>query len=159
MSQNFAACGVQTHATLHEAMLVAQSECRNARMNRENTHFRSRYADLVEVRDAVLPVFQRNGLLIQQRPRLMENGAFILETSVIHVATGEAETSEFPLNGDVNKIQTMGSTLSYARRYALSTVAGIAADSDNDGNEQLPAPTRIIFGTTNIGADSDGTLL
>ena len=128
-------------------------------MNRENTHFRSRYADLVEVRDAVLPVFQRHGLLIQQRPRLMENGAFILETSVIHVATGEAETSEFPLNGDVNKIQTMGSTLSYARRYALSAVAGIAADSDNDGNEQLSAPTRIISGTTNIGSDSDGTLL
>ena len=139
-------------------MLAAQSECRNARMNRENAHFRSRYADLVEVRDSVLPVFQRHGLLIQQRPRLMD-GAFILETSVIHVATGEAETSEFPLNGDVNKIQTMGSTLSYARRYALSTVAGIAADSDNDGNEQLPAPTRIISGTTNIGADSDRTLL
>lgn len=115
------------------ALAKAQAECQNVVMNKTNPHFRSRYADLSAVRDAIYPVFTKHGLSIIQAPTTDEFSGFALETRVMH-ESGEELIYSFPLPSDVNKMQAIGSAISYARRYTLSALAGIASEEDDDGN-------------------------
>jgi uncharacterized membrane protein YgcG len=102
-------------------------------MNKTNPHFRSRYADLAAVRDAIYPIFTKHGLSIIQAPTADGFLGFCLETRIMH-ESGEELIFYFPLPSDVNKMQAVGSAISYARRYTLSALAGIASEEDDDGN-------------------------
>lgn len=102
-------------------------------MNKTNPHFKSRYADLSAVRDAIVPVFNKHGLSIIQAPTTDGFSGFSLETRVMH-ESGEELVFNFPLPSDVNKMQAVGSAISYARRYTLSALACIASEEDDDGN-------------------------
>lgn len=118
---------------LAEALAKAQAECQNVSMNRTNPHFKSRYADLSAVRDAIVPVFNKYGISIIQAPTTSDFSGFSLETRLIH-ASGEELVFNFPLPSDVSKMQAVGSAISYARRYTLSALACIASEEDDDGN-------------------------
>jgi hypothetical protein len=111
----------------------AQAECQNVSYNRTNPHFKSRYADLAAVRDAIVPIFAKHGLAIVQVPHMDGFTGFALETRLVH-SSGEQMIWTFPLPNDVNKMQMIGSAISYARRYTLSSIAGIASEEDDDGN-------------------------
>jgi uncharacterized membrane protein YgcG len=124
---------VNTKKNLATALAKAQAECQNVVMNKTNPHFRSRYADLSAVRDAVIPIFTKNGLSIIQCPSADAEMGFFLETRLIHIS-GEEMVWRFPLPGDVSKMQVIGSAISYARRYTLSAVAAVASEEDDDGN-------------------------
>lgn len=115
------------------ALAKAQAECQNVTMNRTNSHFKSRYADLAAVRDAVYPIFTKHGISIIQAPTTDGFSGFSLETRVMH-SSGEELVYNFPLPPDVNKVQAIGSAISYARRYTLSALAGIASEEDDDGH-------------------------
>ena len=121
-----------TKKSLATALAKAQAECQNVVMNKTNPHFRSRYADLSAVRDAIIPVFTKHGLSIVQCPTEDFSG-FHLETRLIH-SSGEEISWRFPLPSDVTKMQAIGSAISYARRYTLSAIAGVASEEDDDGN-------------------------
>ena len=118
---------------LAAALAKAQAECQNVSMNKTNPHFKSRYADLSAVRDAIVPVFNKHGLSIIQAPTTDGFSGFSLETRVMH-ESGEELVFNFPLPSDVNKMQAVGSAISYARRYTLSALACIASEEDDDGN-------------------------
>lgn len=118
---------------LAAALAKAQAECQNVTMNKTNPHFRSRYADLAAVRDAIIPVFSKYGLSIVQSPTADDGIGFYLETRLIH-ASGEEIVWRFPLPSDVSKMQSVGSAISYARRYTLSAIAAVASEEDDDGN-------------------------
>lgn len=102
-------------------------------MNKTNPHFRSRYADLAAVRDAIIPAFTKHGLSITQVPTNDGFEGFCLETRLIH-SSGEEMVWKFPLPSDVSKMQSIGSAISYARRYTLSAIAAVASEEDDDGN-------------------------
>lgn len=121
-----------TKKSLAAALAKAQAECQNVVMNKKNPHFRSKYADLSAVRDAIIPVFTKHGLSIVQCPNEDFSG-FHLETRLIH-SSGEEISWRFPLPSDVTKMQAIGSAISYARRYTLSAIAGVASEEDDDGN-------------------------
>jgi hypothetical protein len=112
---------------------MAQAECQNVVMNKVNPHFRSKYADLSAVRDAIIPIFNKHGIAIVQAPTsdMLEN--FSLETMLLH-ESGEHMLYHFPLPSDTSNMQKIGSAISYARRYTLSAIAGIASEEDDDGN-------------------------
>jgi hypothetical protein len=129
-SQPTAASGMKNLAA---ALAKAQAECQNVVMNKTNPHFRSRYADLAAVRDAIIPVFNKHGLSIIQAPTDDGFAGFHLDTILIH-SSGESMSWSFPLPHDVNKMQSIGSAISYARRYTLSAIAGVASEEDDDGN-------------------------
>ena len=122
-----------TKRNLATALAKAQAECQNVVMNKTNPHFRSRYADLAAVRDAIIPVFNKHGLSIVQCPSADAETGFFLETRLMH-SSGEEMVFRFPLPGDVNKMQQIGSAISYARRYTLSAIGGVASEEDDDGN-------------------------
>ena len=137
---------VNTKKNLATALAKAQAECQNVVMNKTNPHFRSRYADLSAVRDAVIPIFTKHGLSIIQCPTADADTGFHLETRLLH-SSGEEMVWRFPLPGDVSKMQVIGSAISYARRYTLSAVAAVASEEDDDGNAST---------ATNGGGSSGG---
>jgi len=124
--------------TLASALAKAQGEMRNAPLNKVNPHFKSKYADLAAVRDAVAPVLAKHGLAVTQTTAL-QDGVFVLLTTLRH-SSGEIVESVYPLPMVPEQPQKMGSALSYARRYSLAAMVGIASDEDDDANAaQTPA--------------------
>lgn len=116
---------------LTEAMAKAQATMGNATLNRVNPHFKSKYADLAAIFDAVRKPLAAQGLIVTQTTELREGG-FVLVTTLAH-SSGQFIKSEYPLPV-AGKPQEVGSALTYARRYSLSAITGIAADEDDDAN-------------------------
>lgn len=116
---------------LAPALSKAQGELKNATLNKTNPHFKSRYADLAGIRDTVMPVLAKHGFAIVQYNDLDANG-FCLVTMLLH-ESGEYIEGRYPLPELLEKPQAMGSAMTYARRYALSAMCGIAAEEDDDG--------------------------
>lgn len=131
----------ETIAELATALASAQGEMSNAVYNRQNPHFRSKYADLASVRDATIPALSKHGLSIAQVTSFDADRSFILTTRLSH-ASGQWMESEYPLPLQPDKPQVMGSAQTYARRYAWASICGIAADEDDDANAVQDAGPR-----------------
>ncbi len=116
---------------LNKALAAAQAEMTNAALNKVNPHFKSKYADLAEIRDTALPVLTAHGLSVTQTPQFVGE-RFVLVTTLRH-ESGEEVSSEWPLPSNIEP-QKMGSALTYARRYGLSAIVCISAEEDDDGN-------------------------
>ena len=112
---------------LAAALAKAQGMMENAVMNRVNPHFKSKYADLAAIFDAARKPLSANGLAIVQTI-----GDGVLHTRLLHTS-GQWIASEHPLPM-TGRPQEIGSALTYARRYSLSALIGIAADEDDDAN-------------------------
>ena len=110
---------------LAAALAKAQGMMENAVMNRVNPHFKSKYADLAAIFDAARKPLSANGLAIVQTI-----GDGVLHTRLLHTS-GQWIASEHPLPM-AGRPQEIGSALTYARRYSLSALIGIAADEDDD---------------------------
>lgn len=119
-----------TTEKLAEALAKAQAEMKAAPLNRVNPHFKSKYADLPAVIDAVRPALTKHGLSVTQVTRIADGGMVLVTT--LHHASGQSLSGEYPL--PVGKPQEMGSALTYARRYSLAAICCIAADDDDDAN-------------------------
>lgn len=113
------------------ALVKAQAQMENAVINKENPHFRSKYADLPAVRAAALPLLNANGIAVSQKP-LFEDGVFKLVTMLVH-ESGEWMRGDYllPMNG---RPQEIGSAITYARRYSIAAMVFISADEDDDAN-------------------------
>jgi hypothetical protein len=122
--------GMKTSEQISElaaALAAAQGMMENAIMNRTNPHFKTKYADLAAVLNAARKPLSANGLAIVQTI-----GDGVLHTRLLHTS-GQWIASEHPLPMS-GKPQEIGSALTYARRYSLSALIGIAADEDDDAN-------------------------
>jgi len=105
-----------------------------------NPHFRSKYADLGNVMDACLPALNEAGIALIQPTGEDEHGRYV-ETILIHGESGEQLTCRVPLIVSKNDMQGYGSAVTYARRYGLMAMAGIAPE-DDDGNAASKAPPK-----------------
>lgn len=117
---------------LATALSEAQGKIQNPSKDANNPFFKSKYADLAEVLNVVRPVFSEVGLSVVQFPSRIENN-IALTTRIMH-KSGEwiEDTFDLAFQGK-NIAQEAGSTISYMRRYALASAAGIFQE-DNDGN-------------------------
>lgn len=123
---------------LASALALAQAEMKNARLNKQNPHFKSRYADLSEIRDTVTPSLSKNGLAITQGLDTTDDGKLLVVTRMLH-KSGQWIESRFPISHD--KPQAMGSAITYGRRYTLSAICNIAADEDDDAEVAQSRPS------------------
>jgi len=138
------------HANVWIALAAAQAEMSGASKSSRNPHFQSSYADLSEVVDAAKPALTRHGLCWYAFPESQE-GRPVMTTVVHHGASDTRIACSIPLFIAKNDMQGFGSASTYARRYGLMSLAGIAPE-DDDGNEasgkggggerQRPAPRR-----------------
>lgn len=97
------------------------------------TKYSYNYADLSDIMSAIRPVLAEHGLAVTQPIEWLESGTLALRTSVFH-ADGSAIHSMLPLPAPTGKPQAFGSALTYMRRYALSSLLGIASEEDDDGS-------------------------
>lgn len=129
------------HASLAAALSAFQYDLPTVSKGSRNEHFKSSYADLADVVGVVLPALARQGLAWVTIPTLTESG-FVLQYSLKHIG-GESIDGIWPLPDPASSTpQAVGSAVTYAKRYALSAVTGVAPDEDDDGNQasKNPAP-------------------
>lgn len=119
-------------AALAAALAKAQGEMGAAKKESVNPHFRSKYADLAAVWEAARGPLSRNGLAIVQACEPSDSGVR-LTTMLMH-SSGEWISGAISVPVAKADAQGIGSALTYARRYALASTLGIAADEDDDGN-------------------------
>jgi hypothetical protein len=95
------------------------------------------YADLTDVSDEILPRLSGLGLSWMCMPTLNEAGRFVLRYELLHTS-GQSRTGEYPIAAkDNSTAQTIGGLITYARRYALCAVTGVAPKGDdNDAADQ-----------------------
>lgn len=117
-------------AKIAPALVGAQEEIRFAVKDSTNPHFKSRYADLGSVIDAIKKCLNDNGIAFMQTPTESQIGTLALSTRLIHVS-GEwiEDTATCPLQK--NDPQGYGSALTYLRRYSLASITGLYQDDDD----------------------------
>lgn len=120
------------HQSIAVALATAQMQMGKALKSASNPHFKSKYADLASVADACLPALNANGIAVIQPTYDDEHGRFV-KTILIHGASGETLECRVPLIVGKNDMQGYGSAVTYARRYGLMSMTGIAPE-DDDGN-------------------------
>ena len=103
-----------------------------------NPAFRSKYADLGSVWDAVRDALQENDLAVVQMPTHSEDGRVHLLTMLMHVS-GEAIQAEASIPVAKQDAHGYGSGLTYLRRYSLAALLGVVSD-DDDGNAAVEKP-------------------
>ena len=115
------------------ALLKAQKEMGNAVKNGTNPHFKSKFADLNSVRDAVIPLLNENGILVLQPMVNMEGNEYV-KTILLHDSGETIESYTKIVCKSQNDPQALGSAITYARRYGLQSLVCIGAEED-DGNK------------------------
>lgn len=113
---------------LFTALAQVQSELKHASKSSDNSFFKSSYADLAEVLNTGREVAANHGISVVQFPV----GSAGLVTILGH-KSGQWLQARMDMTPENNKPQTIGSCITYARRYAYAAVLGIAQD-DDDGN-------------------------
>jgi hypothetical protein len=116
---------------LAEALAVAQGAIENAAKDSANPFFKSSYADLASIWDAIRCPISANGLAIMQLPSA--DGPRVTITTVLTHKSGQWISSDLTMTAKDETPQGIGSAITYARRYALQSVAGVAPE-DDDGN-------------------------
>ena len=144
---------------LATALSKAQSQIRNAEEDKNNPHFKSKYATLTSLWDACRDPLTKYGLCVVQTFDDSEN-RLRLVTTLMH-SSGQWIRSSFPIMQSM-KIQETGSATTYARRYSLSSIVGIAPgdNDDDDGEKAMGRHVKPVDNTLpiNAGGIKDGNV-
>lgn len=114
------------------ALAKAQSEIQPALKDSVNPFFKSKYADLSSVWSACKPALSKNGLAVLQTMDNL-NGQLVLLTTLAH-SSGQWIRSPLPIVSAKQDAQSIGSAITYMRRYSLAAMVGVTTDEDDDGN-------------------------
>ena len=115
---------------------VRKSRTAEIESKRTGKTHRYKYADLSDVAAAIMPRLPAHGLAFIGKPTITEHG-FVLAYSLLHTS-GEREDGQYPLPSSGTP-QEIGSAITYARRYCLCAVTGMATE-DDDGHAASQAP-------------------
>lgn len=130
-----------SHKGIAMALASAQAKMGKALKSANNPHFKSKYADLASVVDACMPALNEAGIAVIQPTTDYEGGRYV-ETVLIHGESGETLSCRVPLIVAKNDMQGYGSAVTYARRYGLMSMSGIAPE-DDDGNAAAKAAPKV----------------
>lgn len=122
----------ETIGKLSEALAKAQAVIEGAKKDSANPYFKSKYADLASVWDACRKPLTDNGLSV------IQTGLFdttnpdmvIIETTLSH-ASGEWVSGIMAAKPVKTDPQSIGSCVTYLRRYSLSAIAGVSPEDDD----------------------------
>jgi hypothetical protein len=126
---------------LAAALATAQASMGPAIKGKKNPHFRSNYADLSSVVEAIREPFTANGLSWVQAPSVdPETGLVTVTTRILHSSGQwmEASVAAMPGRGGKPDLspQAVGSAVTYLRRYGLQAMAGVPS-ADDDGEAAM----------------------
>jgi hypothetical protein len=132
------------------ALVKAQADIKGAVKDSTNPHFRSKYADLGSIIDAVKAPLLRQGIAFLQGVHDAVDGVAV-ETMLIH-SSGEWISSTLRIPAVKQDAQGYGSATTYGRRYGLQSMCGVPAE-DDDGHAATASTSSRI--TPNSGAGDD----
>ena len=113
------------------ALSEAQGEFPIIPKESSNPFFKSKYAELSTIVRTVQPVLRKHGLSVTQLTEDGESGITV-RTMLMH-KSGEYISGTLKMQPVKSDPQGIGSAITYARRYGLSAILGIATDDDDDG--------------------------
>jgi hypothetical protein len=124
---------------LATALAKVQGSIEHASKDSVNPFHKSKYADLASVWEACRKQLSSNGLSIVQLPNGLEDNCLILDTKLLH-SSGQWISSRIKMPLSKLDPQGYGSTLTYARRYALAAIVGVYQDDDDSesGTKRTP---------------------
>ncbi len=117
---------------LAAALAAAQAEIINAVKTSFNPFYVSRYADLATVMDACRAPLSKHGLAVIQTTDGTDGAMITIITTLAH-KSGQWIRGRLVMRAEKTDPQTIGKCITYARRYALSAIVGVAPE-DDDGN-------------------------
>lgn len=119
----------QSITEIAKALVAFQGKVENVTRNEKNPFFKSEYATLDEIIETIRKPLSEAGLAFVQFP----NGDGQLITLLVHTS-GEYFQNTIKMTSKDDSPQAQGSVITYARRYSLSAILGIATEKDDDGN-------------------------
>jgi hypothetical protein len=128
----------ETISKIAPALLKAQKAIKAALKDAANPHFKSKYADLSSVVDAVKGPLNDAGITFLQGVEDAENGVAV-ETMLLH-ESGEWLSSTIKIPASKQDAQGYGSATTYARRYGLQAMCGVPAEDDDGNAASKPVP-------------------
>lgn len=121
----------ETIGALAAALSKAQADITGALKDSANPFFKSKYADLSSCWDACRKQLAANNLCVIQTTDLDDlTNQTVLKTILAH-SSGEWVKSITPILTKDNSPQAQGSGITYARRYALAAIVGLAQIDDD----------------------------
>lgn len=138
---------------LAAALAKAQGEIKGAIKDSKNPFFKSNYADLASIQDACREPLSKNGLCVMQTTDTDEHGNTYIFTTLAH-SSGQWMQGKLKINPQKNDPQAVGSALTYARRYALAAIVGIA-QVDDDAESAMNREIEIKH-VTKVGSAKNG---
>lgn len=117
---------------LAAALSKFQGEVKNPPNSANNPFFKSKYAPLDVVINTIKPVLAKYGLSYIQMPG--GDGEHVTCSTILMCEGEWLESDVLVLKADKITAQGAGSAISYARRYQLTAILGLAGEEDDDGN-------------------------
>jgi len=124
-----------TLGKLFEALAKAQLEMEVAKTDNVNPFFKSKYCDLAGIVRASRPYLAKSGLCVIQRVVCDDLGKTYLCTRLGHIS-GEWMESKMAILPPKQDIQTIGSYITYLRRYTYAAMVGVVASGEDDDGEK-----------------------
>jgi hypothetical protein len=124
---------------IHKALLRAQSNFEGAKKGAVNPQFRSKYADLTSVVEAVAGPLNQAGITYSWRTERTEHG-WVVTCTLTHAESSQSISCDWPVIASKQDAQGFASGSTYARRYSLLAVTGIPTE-DDDGNAAVKSTT------------------
>lgn len=122
-----------------KALIAFHNEIGKIKKDAKNPYFKSDYATLSSILDAIKVPLTSNGLTFVQFPD-GENG---LTTRLMH-ESGQWMEATYTMIPAKNDPQGLGSAITYQRRYSLGAVLGLNIDNDDDGNAASNPETPVV---------------
>ena len=113
------------------ALIAAKAQFKPIHKNKVNPHYKSKYATLDEILEAIAPALLANNLLLIQ-PTIVKDNSTVLKTILIHAESGEQLESELTIPA-ITDPQKLGAAMTYYRRFSICSLLAIAPDDDDDG--------------------------
>lgn len=110
-----------------------------------------RYASLASGLDIIRKTLGQHEIATVQATAIDQESGHIRLTTLLAHASGEWISSDWPVcpTNETAAPHRMGAALTYARRYALFALIGIAGEDDLDAPDLLPAPSPAVAAATN----------
>lgn len=120
-----------TISELCKALITFNVKCQSIEKDAKNPFFKSSYATLQNIQDAIREPLIESGLSVSQHPE----GDHGLTTILMH-ESGEWIESHYIMTPVKNDPQGIGSCITYQKRYALVSILNLSiGDPDEDGNK------------------------